>query len=76
MDDIQKFMGEQFNPRRFVVRERYKIWEDLKQKVGETIQELVSRIRHDAVTCDSQSIKDPLDEALRTRFICSVDNMK
>ena len=24
MDDIQEFMGEQFDPRGFVVRERYK----------------------------------------------------
>ena len=43
-------------------------------KFRETHQELVSRVRWDAVTCDFQSIKDPLDEALRTRFICSVDN--
>ena len=26
------------------------------------------------MTCDFRSIKDPLDEALRARFICSVDN--
>ena len=44
------------------------------RKPGETIQELVARIRQDAVTCDFTSIKDPLDEALRTRFICSVNN--
>ena len=31
-------------------------------------------MRQDAVTCDFQSIRDPLDEALRTRFISSVDN--
>ena len=43
-------------------------------KPGETIPELASRIRQDAATCDFQSIKDPLDEALRTKFICSVDN--
>ena len=74
MEDIQKFMGEQYDPKRFVVRERYKFWADLKRRPGESIQELAGRIRHDAVTCDFQSIKDPLDEALRTRFICSVDN--
>ena len=51
MDDNQKFTGKQFDPRRFVVRERYKFWAELKRKVGETIQELASRIRHDAVTC-------------------------
>ena len=46
----------------------------MKRKPGESITELASRIRQDAATCDFQSIKDPLDEALRTKFICSVDN--
>ena len=55
-------------------RERFKFWSDMKRKPGETIPELASRIRQDAATCDFQSIKDPLDEALRTKFICSVDN--
>ena len=74
MNDIQTFMAEQFDPKRFVVRERFKFWSDMKRKPGETIPELASRIRQDAATCDFQSIKDPLDEALRTKFICSVDN--
>ena len=74
MNDIQTFMAEQFDPKRFVVRERFKFWSDMKRKPGETIPELASRIREDAATCDFQSIKDPLDEALRTKFICSVDN--
>ena len=46
----------------------------MDKKPGETIQELVARIRQDAVTCDFPSIQDPLDEALRTRFICSINN--
>ena len=74
MNDIQTFMAEQFDPKRFVVRERFKFWSDMKRKPGETIPELASRIRQDAATCDFQSINDPLDEALRTKFICSVDN--
>ena len=74
MNDIQTFMAEQFDPKRFVVRERFKFWSDMKRKPGETIPELASRIRQDAATCDFQCIKDPLDEALRTKFICSVDN--
>ena len=74
MNDIQTFMAQQFDPKRFVVRERFKFWSDMKRKPGETIPELASRIRQDAATCDFQSIKDPLDEALRTKFICSVDN--
>ena len=75
MNDIQTFMAEQFDPKRFVVRERFKFWSDMKRKPGETNPELASSIRQDAATCDFQSIiKDPLDEALRTKFICSVDN--
>ena len=30
IDDIQKFMGEQFHPRKFVVSERYRFWSGLK----------------------------------------------
>lgn len=39
-----------------------------------TTNELVKQIRNDAVTCDFTSITDPLDEAMRTRFMCSVSN--
>ena len=47
----------------------------LPQRKGDkTIQQLPSKIQHDAVMCDYQSIKDPLDEAMRTRFIWSMDN--
>ena len=72
--EIEGFMKAQFDPTHYIVRERYKFWSDMKRKLGETIQELAARIRQDAVTCDFASIKDPLDEALRTRFICSVGN--
>ena len=46
---------------------------DLKLRPKETIRELANRIQHDAVTCDFQSIKDPPNEVMRTRFIYSVD---
>ena len=46
----------------------------MERKPGESVQELAARIRHDAGTCDFSSIRDPLDEALRTRFICSIAN--
>ena len=69
MNDIQTFMAEQFDPKRFVVRERFKFWFDMKRKPGETISELASRIRQDAATFDFQFTKDPLDKALRTKFI-------
>ena len=74
MDEIVKFMKEQYDPTRFVVRERFKFWSDIGRKPGETLHELAARIRQDAATCDFSSIKDPQDEALRQRFICSVSN--
>ena len=74
LDEIVNFMKDQFDPKRFVVRERFRFWSDMQRKPGETIQELAARIRQDAATCDFPSIKDPQDEALRTRFICSVNN--
>ena len=46
----------------------------MDRKPGETVNELAARIRQDAVTCDFPSIKDPLDEAMRTRFLCSIKN--
>ena len=35
---------------------------------------MTTRICQDAVTCDFPSIGDPLDEAMRTRFICVISN--
>ncbi|KAL5503295.1 hypothetical protein EMCRGX_G010222 [Ephydatia muelleri] len=72
--EITDFMKNQFDPARYIVRERFKFWSEMQRKPGETIHELAARIRQDAVTCDFPSIKDPLDEAMRTRFMCSVNN--
>lgn len=44
----------------------------MQPKPRETVQELTARIQHDAAACDFASIKDPLYEALRTRFFCSI----
>ena len=74
LDEIAVFMKGQFDPARYVVRERFKFWSAMDRKPGETVHELASRIRHDAVTCDFPSIRDPLDEAMQTRFMCSVNN--
>jgi len=74
MDEILAYMKHQFDPRRFVIRERYRFWNDMQRKPGEAIPESAARIRRDAATCDFAFIRNPLDEALRTRFICSVDN--
>ena len=62
------------NSATFVIRERYKFWSNGKKKPGESVQELATRIRQGAVTCDFLSITNPLDEALRTNFVCSIQN--
>ena len=67
-------MEENFHLKRIIVRERFKFWSKMDRKPGESIQELVSRIRQDAVTCDFPSITNPLDEALRTRSSMSKEN--
>ena len=69
--EIQAVMIQNFNPKRFIVRERF--WTELKSQ-PETIQELAAKIRTAASTCDFPSIEDTLNEALITRFMCSVDN--
>eukprot|EP00731_Ephydatia_muelleri_P010105 Em0005g691a len=74
LDEVEEYMRSQFDPTRYIVRERFKFWTEMNRKPGETIQELAARISHDAVTCDFSEIHDPLDEALRTRFMCSVKN--
>ena len=74
MEDIKKYMSLVFDPKRILIRERYRYWLAMKRKPGETIQELAARTRRDASTCEFKNIRDPLDEALRLRFICSVDN--
>ena len=74
MPEIVNFMKEQFDPKLFIVRERFKFWSDMQRKPGETLQELAARIRQDAATCEFTSIEDPQDEALRQRFIRSVNN--
>ena len=74
MKQIVAYMDEQYDSKKFIVQERYKFWSDTKRKPGETIQDLAARIQQDAAKCDFPSIKDPHDEAMRTRFICSVGN--
>ena len=74
MAEIETYMKHQFDPKRFVVRERFKFWSEMQRKPGESVLELAARIRQAAATCNFTAIKDPLDEALRTRFICSINN--
>lgn len=72
--EIVAYMKDQYDARKFVVRERFKFWTTMKRKPGETIHELALRIRQNATTCDFTSIKDPLDEAMRTCLICTINN--
>ena len=63
-----------FQPKKICGTERFRFWTEVKQEPGESIQEFAQKIRGVASTCDFTSIENPLDEALRTRFICSVAN--
>ena len=74
LSEINVLMQSSFDPRRFVVRERYKFWSAQPRKPGETVAELAARVRQAAATCDFPAITAPLDEALRTKFLCSVGN--
>ena len=74
MTEIETYMKHQFDPKRFVVRKRFKFWSEMQRKPGESVLELAARIRQAAATCNFTAIKDPLDEARRTRFICSINN--
>ena len=60
MTDIGKYMENQYDPKRFVIRERFKFWSSMQRKPRETIPELTARIRQDAITCDFAAITHPL----------------
>ena len=72
-DQIAQFIKEQYNPTKFLVRKRFKFWSSIGRSQGESIPQLVARIRQLAA-CDFANITNPLDEALRTHFICSIKN--
>ena len=56
LEEIAEYMKGQFDPARYVVRERFKFWSAMDRKPGESVHELAARIRHDAVTCDFPSL--------------------
>ena len=74
MEKITNYMKKQFDPKRFVARERFRFWNEMKRRPGQSIQELATRIRQAAATCHFSSITDSLDKALPTRFLCSINN--
>ena len=68
-------MKDQFDPTQYVIRERFKYWSSMCRKPGESIQELaVESVRSLSRAILRPLIKDPLEEAMRTRFMCSVSN--
>ena len=72
--DIAEFMSQHCNPTKFTVGGRYKFWSSIKMKPGETPSELAAKVRQMATTCDFPAIKNLLDEAVRTCFICAINN--
>ena len=71
MEEIVAFMDEQYDSRKLIVQECFRFWSQMQHKPGETVPELAARIRQDAAKCDFDAIKNPQDEAMRTRFVCS-----
>ena len=67
-------MKNEFDAKRFIVRERFEYSSDMQCKPGETVLELAARIRQAAAISDFSATEDPLDEALRTHFLCSINN--
>ena len=74
--DIAEFMSQHYDPTKFTVRSERDTSSGAayKRKPGETPTELVARVRQMATTCDFPDIKNPLDEAMRTCFICAINN--
>ena len=72
--DIAEFMSQHYDPTKFTVRDRYKFWSSIKRKPGETPTELAARVRKMATPCDFPAIKNSLDKAMRTCFICAINN--
>ena len=74
IEEVYEMMVKQFDPAKFVISERYKFWSNTERKPGETIKELAARIRQEANKCKFENITNPLDEAMRTKFVCTVKN--
>ena len=74
LEEIVAFMDEQYDFKKFTVQEHFTFGSQMQCKPGETVPVLAARIRQDAAKCDSDTIKDPQDEAMRSYFICSTGN--
>lgn len=67
-DEIKEIMNINNDFRKFLILERHKLHTELIKIKGESIQEIVVRITTKANTCYFASIKDTLNEALKTAF--------
>ncbi|KII74191.1 hypothetical protein RF11_00565 [Thelohanellus kitauei] len=63
--EVWSIMDGNFNSKKFVIRERHRFY---------TENQFTAKVRERVSTCDFSTIKDPLDEALKTGFICGVNN--
>ncbi|KII61565.1 hypothetical protein RF11_10844 [Thelohanellus kitauei] len=66
-------MDLNFDAKEFMVRERHRLYNELNRRAGESVQELPARVIAKAAACDLPTITHPLDEALKTVFICAVN---
>ena len=71
LSEIFSMMAAAYDPKKIVPRERFKFWTLPDKRPGESFAQLANRIRQAASTCDFQNISDPLDEAMRTKFLCA-----
>ena len=46
MAEITEFMKDQFDPKKFIIRERFKFWSEMRRKPSDTVQELAARIHY------------------------------
>ena len=69
-------MAEIYDPKKFVVKERFTFWSSMGRNSGESIQQLADRARRLAATCNFSNIKNPLDASLTLWFICSLKSTK
>ncbi|KII71820.1 hypothetical protein RF11_01364 [Thelohanellus kitauei] len=73
-EELCGIMTKNFDSYKFTARERHRLYTDINRQPGETPLELAARIREIAPSCNVPAIKDPLDEAIKTLFVCSVSN--
>ena len=74
MTQILEFLEGQFELKQFFVQERYKFWTWKIRQPGESPNDLAARLHQAAATCDFPSVKDWLDDSLRTAFVYEIDN--